>query len=155
MWHSMLDLALFDVAGQERDVYLTRLRLAAHDIGFFYLTGHDIDPDLLRQVQAVVLRCFALPAADKQAVAMIHSPHFRGYNRAASERTRGQPDWREQFDLGAERAALPRDATLPATAGKKRKAGKALDSIKTPVFSASCCRMKIKDCRGKLRPVNG
>ncbi|AHF76985.1 Putative 2OG-Fe(II) oxygenase [Sodalis praecaptivus] len=110
----MLDLALFDAAGQERDAFLARLRLAAHDIGFFYLTGHGIDPDLLRQVQAVALRFFALPAADKQAVAMIHSPHFRGYNRAASERTRGQPDWREQFDLGAERAALPRDATLPA-----------------------------------------
>jgi isopenicillin N synthase-like dioxygenase len=37
---------------------------------------------------------------------MIHSPHFRGYNRAASELTRGQPDWREQFDIGAERPAL-------------------------------------------------
>jgi isopenicillin N synthase-like dioxygenase len=36
---------------------------------------------------------------------MIHSPHFRGYNRAASELTRGQPDWREQFDIGAERPA--------------------------------------------------
>lgn len=95
----MLDLALFDAEGQERDAFLARLRLAAHDIGFFYLTGHGIDPDLLRQVQAV---------------AMIHSPHFRGYNRAASERTRGQPDWREQFDLGAERPALPRDVTQPA-----------------------------------------
>ncbi len=37
---------------------------------------------------------------------MIHSPHFRGYNRAASELTRGQPDWREQFDIGAERPAF-------------------------------------------------
>lgn len=37
---------------------------------------------------------------------MIHSPHFRGYNRAGSERTRSAPDWREQFDIGAERPAL-------------------------------------------------
>lgn len=37
---------------------------------------------------------------------MVHSPHFRGYNRAAAELTRGQPDWREQFDIGAERPAL-------------------------------------------------
>ncbi len=37
---------------------------------------------------------------------MIHSPHFRGYNRAGAELTRNQPDWREQFDIGAERTAL-------------------------------------------------
>ena len=37
---------------------------------------------------------------------MIHSPHFRGYNRSAAELTRGQPDWREQFDIGAERQAV-------------------------------------------------
>ncbi len=42
---------------------------------------------------------------------MIHF-HFRGYNRAASELTRGQPDWREQFDIGAERPALT-SATTP------------------------------------------
>ena len=34
---------------------------------------------------------------------MIHSPHFRGYTRAGREMTRGKPDWREQFDIGAER----------------------------------------------------
>ena len=32
----------------------------------------------------------------------------------AAERTRGMPDWREQIDIGSERAALPRDAGLPA-----------------------------------------
>jgi isopenicillin N synthase-like dioxygenase len=47
-----------------------------------------------------------LPEAEKQAIAMLNSPHFRGYNRAASELTRGRPDWREQIDIGAERAAL-------------------------------------------------
>ncbi len=44
---------------------------------------------------------------------MIHSPHFRGYNRAASELTRGEPDWREQFDIGAERPALRLDDNAP------------------------------------------
>ncbi len=45
---------------------------------------------------------------------MIRSPHFRGYNRAASEFTRGQPDWREQFDIGAERTPLPQIAGAPS-----------------------------------------
>jgi isopenicillin N synthase-like dioxygenase len=45
---------------------------------------------------------------------MINSPHFRGYNRAGYEHTRGKPDWREQIDIGAEREPLPFDPNAPA-----------------------------------------
>lgn len=77
------------------------------------MTGHGIDSELLQQVQASARQFFALPDSEKAAVGMINSPHFRGYNRAASEITRGQPDLREQFDLGAERAVLPIDDNSP------------------------------------------
>ncbi len=90
----------------ERDAFLEQLRTAARDIGFFYLTNHGVNDDLQRAVQQEARRFFALDDEQKQKVAMIHSPHFRGYNRAASELTRGKPDWREQFDIGAERQAL-------------------------------------------------
>jgi isopenicillin N synthase-like dioxygenase len=90
----------------ERDAFLEQLRTAARDIGFFYLTHHGVNDDLQRAVQQEARRFFALNDEQKQQVAMIHSPHFRGYNRAASELTRGKPDWREQFDIGAERSAL-------------------------------------------------
>jgi isopenicillin N synthase-like dioxygenase len=40
------------------------------------------------------------------AIEMVNSPHFRGYNRAGWELTRGKKDWREQVDIGAERPAL-------------------------------------------------
>lgn len=99
----LLDLALLDGSPAQRGQFLDDLRHAARHIGFFYLTGHGIDAGLLTQVQQQARRFFALPEADKLAVGMINSPHFRGYNRAASEITRGQPDLREQFDLGAER----------------------------------------------------
>ncbi len=33
---------------------------------------------------------------------MVKSPHFRGYNRAGQERTRGEQDWREQLDINTE-----------------------------------------------------
>lgn len=102
----LLDLSLLDGSAQQRDQFLDDLRFAARHIGFFYLTGHGIDPTLLAQVQQQARAFFALPEADKLAVGMINSPHFRGYNRAASEITRGQPDLREQFDVGAERAPL-------------------------------------------------
>jgi Isopenicillin N synthase and related dioxygenases len=90
----------------ERDAFLEQLRHAARDVGFFYLTHHGIADSLQQAVQSEARRFFALPDTQKQQVAMIHSPHFRGYNRSAAELTRGQPDWREQFDIGAERQAL-------------------------------------------------
>jgi isopenicillin N synthase-like dioxygenase len=91
-----LDLRRFDAGEAARVVFLEELRAAAHG-------------DLMQTTR----RFFALPEADKLAIEMISSPHFRGYNRVASERTRGLPDWREQIDIGAERPALPRDAGLP------------------------------------------
>ena len=109
----ILDLSLLDGTAIQRQGFLDDLRHAARDVGFFYLTGHGIDSELLQQVQAGARQFFALPDSEKTAVGMINSPHFRGYNRAASEITRGQPDLREQFDLGAERAVLPIDDNSP------------------------------------------
>ncbi|RIJ08201.1 isopenicillin N synthase family oxygenase [Pseudomonas sp. 91RF] len=108
-----LDLSQLDGTPQQRQTFLDDLRHAARDVGFFYLTGHGIDASLLKQVQDHARQFFALPDSEKTAVGMINSPHFRGYNRAASEITRGQPDQREQFDLGAEREVLPLTADSP------------------------------------------
>ncbi|WP_433765297.1 isopenicillin N synthase family dioxygenase [Pseudomonas putida] len=108
-----LDLSLLDATPAQRQGFLDELRHAARDVGFFYLTGHGIDADVLKQVQASARQFFALPDSEKAAVGMINSPHFRGYNRAASEITRGKPDLREQFDLGAERDVLPQDQHSP------------------------------------------
>lgn len=101
----VLDLARY-TSSADRDAFLADLRHAARDIGFFYLINHGVDDALQNAVQREARRFFTLTEAQKEQVAMIHSPHFRGYNRAASEITRGQPDWREQFDIGAERPAL-------------------------------------------------
>lgn len=109
----VLDLSLLEGTVAQRQGFFEELRNAARDVGFFYLTGHGIDSELLSQVQQHSRQFFALPDADKAAVGMINSPHFRGYNRAASEITRGKPDLREQFDLGAERAVLPIDPNSP------------------------------------------
>jgi isopenicillin N synthase-like dioxygenase len=112
----LLDLRRFDAADARRAAFLAELRAAAHEVGFFYLSGHDVDAQLLRDLMESARRFFALPEGEKMAIEMMNSPHFRGYNRVASELTRGQPDWREQIDIGAERPALPRDANSPAWA---------------------------------------
>lgn len=82
------------------------LREAAHEVGFFYLTGHGVPEELSRRVLEVARRLFELPDADKDAVAMVRSPHFRGYTRMGGERTRGEVDWREQIDIGPERPPI-------------------------------------------------
>src|ERR1700722_19248302 len=108
-----LDLRRFDAGEAPRAQFLAELRAAAHDVGFFYVTGHDVDGRLLRELMDCARQFFSLPDGDKRAIEMVNSPHFRGYNRVASERTRGQPDWREQIDIGADRPAIPRGGSSP------------------------------------------
>ncbi len=50
---------------------------------------------------------FAMPMADKLAIEMVNSPHYRGYTPLGIETTQGEQDWREQIDIGPERPALP------------------------------------------------
>lgn len=110
----ILDLARFDAGEAERKTFLDDLRAAARTVGFFYLVARDVPETRIAAVQALARRFFALPVDEKRAVAMVHSPHFRGYTEAGAEITRGRADWREQFDIGAERPALPREPGAPA-----------------------------------------
>jgi isopenicillin N synthase-like dioxygenase len=89
-------------SGRLRD----RLREAAHGVGFCYLTGHEVPPSLTGRVLEAARALFALPAADKDAIAMVRSPHFRGYTRLGGELTRGEVDWREQIDIGPQRSPI-------------------------------------------------
>jgi isopenicillin N synthase-like dioxygenase len=109
----VLDLRRLDAGPVEREKFLGELRDAAHEVGFFYLTGHGIDARTCAEVLAVAGAFFALPEEEKLAVEMVHSPHFRGYTRAGGEFTRGERDWREQFDVNSEREAIWRPG-LPA-----------------------------------------
>jgi isopenicillin N synthase-like dioxygenase len=108
-----LDLRRLDAGALGRAHFLRDLRAAANGVGFFYLAGHGIDAELIREVLSISRRFFALPAEDKLAIEMVNSPHFRGYNRAGFEHTRGKPDWREQLDVGPEKSALPLDRSAP------------------------------------------
>ena len=76
------------------------------------LLVHDASVPLAACDQALAdLRwLFALPEADKERLAIAHSPHFRGHSRMQNER-----DHREQIHFGRERAAVAaeRVATAP------------------------------------------
>jgi isopenicillin N synthase-like dioxygenase len=109
----LLDITRLDAGPEGRAAFLEELRRAAREVGFFYLAGHGVPAELEERVRDVSRRFFALPEAEKLKVQMSHSPHFRGYNRAGLELTRGKPDWREQFDVHAEREALPVGPSTP------------------------------------------
>ncbi len=101
----VIDLPVIDLAALDHD----DLRRATHEVGFFYLVGHGVPQQAMDRVFEVARRFFALPEADKLAVEMLRSPHFRGYTRLGGELTQGRVDWREQIDVAAERDPVPAD----------------------------------------------
>ncbi len=109
-----LDLSRFYASAEERQAFVAELRKVLHDHGFFYLTGHGVDPKLISDVVATAKRFFSLPLEKKLEIEMVKSPHFRGYNRAGQERTRGEQDWREQLDINTEEEPAKIDPDSPA-----------------------------------------
>jgi len=97
-----------------REAFLAGLRRALFDPGAFYLTGHGIHEEDSDAMMQLARRFFALPAEDRDAIDIVHSPHFRGYTQVGYERTQGAVDWREQLDVGLELPARKRVPGDPA-----------------------------------------
>src|SRR5260221_3530281 len=70
---------------KERAKFAVDLRRILHDHGFFYLSGHGVDPALIVELTTAAGRFFALPDYGKLEIEMTRSPHFRGYTPAAAE----------------------------------------------------------------------
>lgn len=74
-------------------------------IGFFYVSHHGVDQDLIDRTFAQVQRFFAQPLTRKTAIAMANSPIFRGYSGLAEEVLNPalEGDLKESFNIGVER----------------------------------------------------
>lgn len=108
----VLDLRVLDEPdGGER--FRRDLLAATRDVGFFYLVGHGVDRARQQRLLAAARDFFALPEAEKRSIENLNSPHFRGWTRLGGELTQGRQDWREQIDIGTERAAVPASADAP------------------------------------------
>ncbi|WP_369247377.1 isopenicillin N synthase family dioxygenase [Streptomyces sp. R41] len=101
----IIDLSAADRGPQARALLHAQLHSAAHDVGFFQLVGHGVSEAETAALLDAMRRFFALPEVDRLAIDNINSPHFRGYTRTGDELTGGSRDWRDQLDIGAERAA--------------------------------------------------
>lgn len=108
----VIDISRF--RGPDRAAFLDELRVAAHEVGFFYVTGHGVPARLRRRVLEAAKEFFALPEAARLEIENVNSPQFRGYTRTGTEHTAGAPDWREQIDIGPERAPLNPGPDEPA-----------------------------------------
>jgi isopenicillin N synthase-like dioxygenase len=109
-----VDISRFRGSDDEREAFLSDLRHAAHDVGFFYVTGHGVRTSVTGGVLEAAREFFALPLEDRLAIDNIGSPQFRGYTRVGYEHTNGRPDRRDQLDIGVERAALELGPEDPA-----------------------------------------
>ncbi|HOQ22359.1 MAG TPA: 2-oxoglutarate and iron-dependent oxygenase domain-containing protein [Microbacterium sp.] len=99
----ILDLSQLDESPEAAARFRDDLRAATHDVGFFYLTGTGVTPELVARLHRTAREFFELDEADKLAIENLNSPQFRGYTRIGGERTQGKVDWREQIDIGPER----------------------------------------------------
>ncbi|MFF3985068.1 isopenicillin N synthase family dioxygenase [Streptomyces sp. NPDC001797] len=102
----LIDISRFRAPGTDRAAFLAELRSAAHEVGFFYVTGHGVPAALRDEALTAARAFFALPEQQRLEIENLNSPQFRGYTRTGTEYTAGSADWREQIDIGPERAAL-------------------------------------------------
>jgi len=102
----VLDYSRLSAGPEEASRFRDELRDAMHDVGFLYLSGHGIPQELVDAMLETSRRFFDLPEEQKLAVENIHSPQFRGYTRMGAELTDRAVDWREQIDIGVERATV-------------------------------------------------
>lgn len=92
--------------GSDRAGFVAELGAAARGPGFFVLAHHDIPGALVSDTFAAADRFFALPQAEKDAVA--RTPDNRGYVRQGTEAlddASGVKDRKEAFNIGLELAA--------------------------------------------------
>ncbi len=96
-------------AGADREAFADRLRSICHEIGFFRLVDHGVDPTFLADYFAGLRAFFALPAPAKAQIDKLNSPWFRGWEQVGSELTDNNVDHREQIDVWTELEPRPRD----------------------------------------------
>jgi isopenicillin N synthase-like dioxygenase len=88
---------------------LRELKNIMHETGFFYLVGHGIEQEIFRQIFSITKEFFLLSEQQKEQISIYKSRHYRGYSNLNTEKTHGQPDYKETFDVGLEQQVVRED----------------------------------------------
>ncbi|KAL4884601.1 hypothetical protein BJY04DRAFT_232980 [Aspergillus karnatakaensis] len=95
-----------------RAKFVSDLRNALVNIGFFYLTNHSIPEDLQVELREEANQFFDLPIEKKSEIEMVHSKHYYGYVRVGNEFSGPNADYRESLTLGMENPEPAADEPL-------------------------------------------
>lgn len=101
-----LDLRDFTNGGPaQKQAFVSSLMTGLKRYGFLTLSGHGVDPQLLRQSYAVSAAFFALPEAEKRR----YAGALRGYTPFGTEHARDHaaPDLKEFWQIGHDAGAGP------------------------------------------------
>ncbi len=109
-WWSLRSDAASETERRDFAVGVARL---CHEVGFFQMVGHGIEPDFFAEHARQRARFFALDPSVKAQIDKVASPHFRGWERVGAELTGGRPDYREQLDLSTENPVRGLDLEPP------------------------------------------
>ena len=95
-------LPVIDLEGEPRDVDLL-LDRACCELGFFYVIGHGVDPQVIAALAGLARVFFAQPLERKLRIAMARGGRaWRGYFPVGGELTSGRPDRKEGLYFGTE-----------------------------------------------------
>ncbi len=95
---------IVDLSASDAPVLIDR---ACRNVGFFLLSGHGIARSLRLEMDHIARELFALPTAEKEAIAMTNSGRaWRGWFPLEGELTSGVADLKEGFYVGRD---LPAD----------------------------------------------
>ncbi|KAI1098897.1 Clavaminate synthase-like protein [Jackrogersella minutella] len=100
----VINLSLADGDLTKPDL-LRSLRYALTEVGFLYVSNHDVPSTTVDELVNALPTLFALEEEVKKSVALENSPHFLGYSGVGSENTGGKVDRREQFEFATELTA--------------------------------------------------
>jgi len=94
---------LFGDDAVARDQTARAIGAACRELGFFYVTGHAIGADTLRDLDAASRRFFALSDDEKMRIAMAKGGRaWRGFFPVGGELTSGKPDLKQGLYFGEE-----------------------------------------------------
>lgn len=88
---------VIDIAELDSPESLDAIDRACRDWGFFQVTGHGIEPELVHSLFEVSRAFFAQPAEDKQRIRRDADNPWGYYDR---ELTKNRLDWKEVYDFG-------------------------------------------------------
>jgi isopenicillin N synthase-like dioxygenase len=99
----LIDICPLVTGTGDEQAVASQIGQACSEYGFFYITGHGVDEDLQRQLEALSHQFFTQDLETKLQIRMaLGGKAWRGYFPVGDELTSGKPDLKEGLYFGAE-----------------------------------------------------